>query len=130
MAWGLLHGAGLLVYRGWRTLAWPLPWAIAWTLTFLFVVVGWVLFRASTFAMAGHMLAGLVGGGGLGGRLEQPMLLAMAAAVSVLGPTTRGFVTEMLKPVPAMGVLIGLLAAAIVLETGKGQPVTFIYFQF
>ena len=130
IAWGLMHGMGLIVYRGWHALDRPLPAALAWALTFLFVVVGWVLFRATGFAMARHMLTGLVGVGGLGGRLEQPLLLASAAAVAMFGPTTRAFVSETLRPWPAAGAVIGLLAAAVVLETAKGQPVSFIYFQF
>ena len=130
VAWGLLHGVGLLVCRAWQGLGRPLPAPIAWTLTFLFVLAGWVLFRASSFGMAQHMLAGMMGGGSFSVLLEKPLLLAIAAAVSILGPTSLQVVNARLVPRPAFGVLIGLLAAAIVLETGKGQPVTFIYFQF
>ena len=130
IAWGLLHGSALISCRAWARFGVPLPSPAAWALTFLFVVAGWVLFRASGFTAAGHMLAGLVGIGGLGGTLEKPALIAAAAAVSMLGPTTRVAVTQWLQPVPALGILVGLLAAAVVLETGKGQPVAFIYFQF
>ena len=72
----------------------------------------------------------MLGAGGFSPTLEKPWLLAIAAAVSILGPTSQKFVSERLLPHPVFGVLIGLLAVAIVLETGKGQPVTFIYFQF
>ena len=130
IVWGLLHGLGLIVCRAWARFGVQLPHVAAWTLTFVFVVAGWVLFRASGFTAAGHMLAGLIGLGGFSGALEKPALLASAAAVSLLGPTTQAVVAQWLRPVPAIGALVGLLAAAVVLETGKGQPVTFIYFQF
>ncbi len=130
IAWGAIHGIGLLVCRAWQSSGQRLPAAAAWTLTFLFVVVGWVLFRSSSFGAAGNMLAGMIGGGERSLILDKPHLLAVGAAVSIFGPTSWQIATTHLVPQRALGILVGLLAAAIVLETGKGQSVTFIYFQF
>ena len=67
VAWGLMHGVGLVVCRAWQQKAFPLPAAVGWALTMLFVLAGWVLFRSPDFATAGHMLMGMAGlGGGFG----------------------------------------------------------------
>src|SRR5262249_25291067 len=64
VVWGLMHGAGLITCRLWQKKGPRLPAPLAWGLTALFVLVGWILFRSPDFTTAGHMLAGLAGGGG------------------------------------------------------------------
>jgi hypothetical protein len=96
----------------------------------LFVILSWVLFRSPDFATAGAMFAGMAGLHGLLGETEWPAMLAVAAAVSILGPSTKEFVEEWLKPLPVYGVAFALAAVMVVLEVGQGQPKSFIYFQF
>lgn len=57
--WGLLHGCGQIVERlaGHRL---PLPKPIAWALTFGFVNVAWVFFRAPSFSVAAAVLKNAV----------------------------------------------------------------------
>src|SRR6185312_10437525 len=50
---GLWHGAGLIVCRAWQQLHRPLPALAGWAITMVFVLAGWVIFRASGFASAG-----------------------------------------------------------------------------
>lgn len=50
--WGGLHGVYLVVNHVWRKLHVNLPVAVAWGLTFLAVVFGWVMFRAESFDAA------------------------------------------------------------------------------
>jgi D-alanyl-lipoteichoic acid acyltransferase DltB (MBOAT superfamily) len=69
--WGALHGAYLVVNHGWRrickhkglnALAGTIAGrALAWLLTFVAVVIGWVFFRAESFAAAGTMLHAMAG---------------------------------------------------------------------
>jgi D-alanyl-lipoteichoic acid acyltransferase DltB (MBOAT superfamily) len=130
VVWGLLHGVALIVCRFWERSGRPLATPLAWVLTMLFVILGWVLFRAPDFTTAGAMLAGMAGANGVGGEVTWPAVLAAAAAVSVIGPTTKEFVEEWLRPLPAYGIAFGLAAVMVVLEVGAGQPKSFIYFQF
>jgi D-alanyl-lipoteichoic acid acyltransferase DltB (MBOAT superfamily) len=67
--WGILHGTYLCIDHAWREFlkqrglkltAWPHQVA-AWALTFLGVVVSWVLFRAETLNGAGQVLRGMFG---------------------------------------------------------------------
>lgn len=73
IAWGALHGMYLVIHRLWRlivgrrlaTLEESSSYAAAaWVLTFLAVVIGWVLFRAQTFEAANLLLRAMAGGGG------------------------------------------------------------------
>ena len=67
IAWGLLHGAYLVLYRVWerftgerQTLASWLPARLAWRLfTVVAVTVAWIPFRAQTLGQAGKMLASM-----------------------------------------------------------------------
>jgi alginate O-acetyltransferase complex protein AlgI len=68
--WGALHGALLAINHLWRDLKRRLGWRdnhsklavyACWALTFLFVVVAWVIFKAETLSGAKIVLAGLFG---------------------------------------------------------------------
>ena len=75
VAWGALHGLYLCINHAWTHLsrhAFPRPIgpqairkAIAWSVTFTAVVIGWVFFRASSFEAAGKMLEGMAGLNGI-----------------------------------------------------------------
>ena len=68
VVWGAYHGMLLLVNHAWRglTVAWarqsnPATGALAIALTFIGVVIGWVVFKADTIATAGMMLSSMTG---------------------------------------------------------------------
>lgn len=50
--WGAMHGAGMVVHRLWRRSGARLPAVPAWPLSFLFVVLALVMFRAPDVATA------------------------------------------------------------------------------
>lgn len=130
VAWGFLHGVGLIVCRAWSERGIPLPFAVSWAITMLFVIAGWVLFRAPDFHTAGVMLWAMAGGNGFGGSIGDVWLLVAAAAFSTFGPTSYDLVVRRMPPSPALGAATALLALVVLLEVGKGQPQSFIYFQF
>lgn len=59
--WGGLHGAFLVVHTQYRRFFRPLPRLAGQALTLLSVVVAWVPFRATSWAAARMMLAGMAG---------------------------------------------------------------------
>jgi alginate O-acetyltransferase complex protein AlgI len=61
IAWGGLHGIYLCVNHRWRKFKIPMPKFWGWLLTFLAVVVSWVLFRAATFGDAVAILKAAIG---------------------------------------------------------------------
>ena len=130
VAWGLLHGVGLLVCRAWQKAGFALPALAGGVLTFLFVVFGWVLFRAPSVEVAVAVSKGMLGLNGFGGKLEQPLLMLVAAGLSLIHPPLyqRILASPALPYAVAAGA--GLALTAVVFATGSGTPQNFIYFQF
>ena len=130
VAWGLWHGIGLVTCRAWQQLNRPLPSVAGWAITALFVMAGWVIFRASSFGTAGSMLMSLSGAGGFGGALQEIKLLVVAALASALIPSAHEIKDSLLRPHPALAAGGAALAVYCLLDVGQGAPVNFIYFQF
>ncbi len=59
--WGFLHGAGMVVQRLWERTGIRLSRALAWFVTFNFVNVAWVFFRAREWGDALKVLQGMCG---------------------------------------------------------------------
>ena len=70
--WGGLHGLYLTIDRQWKRLHVEMPRFLAWAIAFIAVVLGWVVFRATTFTEAAFMMRALSGIDGiiLPGKLE------------------------------------------------------------
>ncbi|MDR6664968.1 MBOAT family O-acyltransferase [Rhizobium sp. 1399] len=58
--WGVLHGLALVVHRVWTSAGLKLPKALAWLVTFLFINISWVLFRAEDWSAASKILWGMI----------------------------------------------------------------------
>lgn len=46
--WGALHGSAVVIHRGWQAIGFRMPRFMAWVITFMFVNLAWVFFRAKT----------------------------------------------------------------------------------
>ena len=57
--WGALHGAALVIHRAWQKLGLKMPTLLAWFLTFNFINIAWVFFRATNFDSALKVLHGM-----------------------------------------------------------------------
>lgn len=130
VVWGLWHGVGLAVCHGWQRLGRPMPKLAGWFVTMLFVLVGWVIFRAASFTVAASVLGSLAGAGGWGGSLQEIKLLIAAALASALIPSAHEIIDGVKVPYPALAVGAAALAVSCLLKVGEGAPVQFIYFQF
>lgn len=61
--WGAAHGVAMVLYRMFRKWIDKVPYPITWFLTFVFVNVAWVYFRAETITDANNVLARVFSGG-------------------------------------------------------------------
>ena len=59
--WGVLHGMALVVHRAWHELGFKMNTILAWFITFNFINIGWVFFRAKEFEDAIKVLKGMLG---------------------------------------------------------------------
>ena len=87
VVWGALHGFYLIVHQGWVRLMRSVSpdgdghwWSrlAGRTLTFMAVVVGWVIFRSDNLSVAGELLGAMIGLEGL----SVPQSLVAAGVVS------------------------------------------------
>ncbi len=60
--WGTMHGVALIIHRAWQKLKIKLPTILAWFITFNFINIGWVFFRAKSFDDALKVLKGMFNG--------------------------------------------------------------------
>lgn len=140
--WGALQAFGLVVHRLWsesgsravQALRSRPGWRIAATvLTFHFVCLGWIFFRAPTLDAALEVLAGLAQPWSIGPWLTPALLLAVALGTlgqftpAVARRAARGLLERL--PVPALGAAFALAVLAIEV-LGPSGIAPFIYFQF
>ncbi len=59
--WGFLHGIAMVVHRIWKEMGMSMNKYLAWFITFIFVNITWVFFRAKTWEDAIKVLKGMLG---------------------------------------------------------------------
>ncbi|MBN1771613.1 MAG: MBOAT family protein [Deltaproteobacteria bacterium] len=139
VAWGALHGAGLAATRAFQRLRGRgarSPTAagrlLAGLLTFHFVALCWVFFRAPSFDVAWAVLARIAEGSTYAPNLT-PQLLAALGIAALLHYLPRGWYARtralfVAAPAPAQAAV--LLVAGVVLSRLATTFVPFIYQQF
>ena len=132
---GAIHGAALVVNRLWRRRKLAMPRAAGWLLTFAFVALSLSLFRSESVPASLNLLAGAFGLHGLastlvGVKTSGLVLIAVAAVISFIGPTSQTLVLERLRPAWPVSLAISCTFLFIVLKARMGAPPDFVYFQF
>jgi alginate O-acetyltransferase complex protein AlgI len=128
VAWGVAHGIGLCVGVLWRKGNLPFPPLLGWLLTFAFVVLCWVLFRATSFGAAIAIYKAMLGFAPLGTGFKW-RALAIAAGFAMVGPTSWTIVQKM--PLSRFAaVMTAILFIIVLLKIGDDANYDFIYFQF
>jgi alginate O-acetyltransferase complex protein AlgI len=108
VVWGMLHGAGIVTFHCWRRyVKVRLPRVLAWIITFNFINVTFVVFRATEISDVFKVLRGMMGLEGL----ALPLRLANhLAALSQFGIT---FEAGYLEETTASSMAVIWLAAAL-----------------
>lgn len=145
VVWGIFHGCLLMLHALWKTTGHKLPKMPALLLTFVSVVFGWVLFRATSLGAAFDIMAGMIGlhgvedafhrGLALGFNIpnarsmtEQYWALAFFFAASALA--FFGINTEQLKRPKSAWLGIPLALVLLYTMTTFMEEAPFLYFQF
>lgn len=138
LLWGAWHGGWLALERalGGKSGVSVWPKAIAWPLTMLVVVLGWVLFRAPTIGDAGRFYLGMVGtngwpvSGDLAWQIQPTELTALGVGlvISVYGREIGQFLSAAPQQVRFAGSVLLFATASSVMVAGTFSP--FLYFQF
>ncbi len=159
IAWGALHGAAIVVHRAWKARGGALPAPLAWLVTFVFVDVAWIFFRAHSWADARRVLRGLVDVGSIrhwplaslpsadfawAGSLADPLLAVLPATVVARGVCLLALaagLAMMSRPNAlqlagahgrgARGTAVAVLVFGVsVLAILAGRQSAFLYFEF
>jgi D-alanyl-lipoteichoic acid acyltransferase DltB (MBOAT superfamily) len=128
VAWGLAHGAALGAHVLWRRTGRRMPEALGWALTFAFVVLAWVPFRAPDFAAALAVYGSLLGLAPWG-RPEPWAPIVIAGLAAILGPKAFDLAGR-LPPSRWIAVAVASLLVAVLLRVGNDANQDFIYQQF
>ena len=138
----------MIVCRAWGTLGRPLPRALAWALTFLFVMATWVFFRATSLDGALAMLQAMAGLNAAparqrsrGSATSRPRLAAalVVPPAWALVPPAIGLLVVLrransnalamrFQPTLANGAFVALALPLCVLQLARVTP--FLYFNF
>ncbi len=59
--WGFLHGTALVAHRIWKKLGFTMNSILAWVITFNFINISWVFFRAKEWDDALKVISGMFG---------------------------------------------------------------------
>ncbi len=146
VVWGLLHGAGLIVVRWWqsthsqfKTAYWLSGRHTAWArglsvfITFHFVCLTWIFFRAETLAQAGGVLRQLGRFSADTTNLNWPVALLIALGFAAhwlperVWETARAGFTRL--PAPAQALMLFGLSAGLYF-VASSDVVPFIYTRF
>jgi D-alanyl-lipoteichoic acid acyltransferase DltB (MBOAT superfamily) len=131
VVWGGLHGLALALNGAWNRAGLHMAPVLGWTLTLVFVMAGWVLFRAPDFTAALHVWRGMAGTEGVGTvKLDHAVAFAAGAIVALLGPTRQQVALVRLRPIHWLAVSVGIALLLAILQSGTRAPSEFIYFQF
>jgi alginate O-acetyltransferase complex protein AlgI len=132
IAWGLANGVGLALLQAWKRTGVKLPMMAAWVVTFLFVNLAWVLFRAPDLATATSFFGSLLGAQGFTG-LRMAIVpytlptLAIACVIAAMPRNSNRIAAEASLGWPLQAATALLLAAGIL---SVGNPTEFLYFNF
>ena len=137
VVWGVYHGVGLVVERaGFGKVVKRFPKVVGNLYLMLFVVIGWVLFRAPDLGYAGTYIGNMFGGGGAAFRSFTPLIdfisldkaLLMAVGIVASYPVFEPMVRRVPESVRLVfGVLLFAVAFMLAM-TSAYSP--FIYFRF
>jgi len=63
--WGALHGSAIVIHRAWKSLGLSMNKYLAWFITFNFINITWIFFRAKEWDAAKNILSAMVGANGI-----------------------------------------------------------------
>lgn len=61
IAWGALHGIAIVAHRAWQQMGQKMNSLLAWFITFNFINITWIFFRAKDWEDAKNVLFGMIG---------------------------------------------------------------------
>jgi alginate O-acetyltransferase complex protein AlgI len=136
--WGALHGVVLAIERAWSSARWSetiaFPRWVGILLTFHIVTLGWIFFRAASFADALAYLGGIVLPAPGGTTTATPLVLLLilfGLAIHALPGDAMRRAAGRIRALPAPLVATGMALLMLVVDAMRYEGIApFIYFRF
>jgi len=134
--WGGLHGVGLIINHAWRKTGHTLPSIVGWALTFIFVMVTFLIFRAENTSSMQNLLQSMVGLNYSSYLWKFPLEgvqidVFIAAFIVALGfPEPHELSRLEFWKSPWAAVIIAIALVSVIIFLGGSFEKEFIYFQF
>jgi D-alanyl-lipoteichoic acid acyltransferase DltB (MBOAT superfamily) len=130
--WGFLHGAALAVQKLWSKLGFKLWTWLAWFITFNFVNITWVFFRAKEWDDAVKVLSSMFSLGGLELSFNylQAMIMLSGFAIVLLFKNSAYFYESKFKFSTIEILIFVSLMIVSILAIKLGDTSEFLYFNF
>jgi D-alanyl-lipoteichoic acid acyltransferase DltB (MBOAT superfamily) len=128
--WGTLHGCALVFVSLWRRYGPRLPALLGWVLTFAFVVLTDVIFRAGSVEAAWNIFQGLAVLPDMASA-SRALIIVVGGLCALLLPASQDIVAWLTeRPKPVIAAALGVLTVVLLVELGDRDSYEFIYFQF
>jgi alginate O-acetyltransferase complex protein AlgI len=114
IAWGALHGLGVAANRLWRDAGYSMPYWLGWLITFNFVNITWVFFRAKDLDTAMKVLKGMIDLSSL------PTLTHWGGLNNVVGRLHAEAVHPLIDPAYLPLVLVAAFGIALIPHNSTG----------
>ncbi|MDD2620661.1 MAG: MBOAT family protein [Syntrophomonadaceae bacterium] len=138
--WGFLHGLALVIYRLWNRINFKIPSFAAWFITFNFVNMAWVFFRAQEWKDAINVLAAMFGqtqllgfkafASILTGDQALVILIVMLAVIIIAWPQNTNYYSYNFVPTRGKLLILLIIIAVSMLYMNSITPKGFIYNDF
>lgn len=136
--WGAMHGIALVINNIWNKYGFSLPKILGWLITFNFINIAWVIFRADSTYDALNIIQAMFGLHGIilngadmvlkGGKTILVIFLMMAIILSIFGKNSNEFINS-IKYNKYVYIMLGIILF-IVLKLMLSISTEFLYFQF
>ena len=104
--WGFLHGVALVIHRIWSELGFKMNKILAWFITFNFINIAWIFFRAKEWSDALKVLKGMFG---LSDIVLPNFLLAKLGFLSKYGVGFNNFIEKVGDKSTFLFILFGFI---------------------
>ncbi|MGZ3704586.1 MAG: MBOAT family O-acyltransferase, partial [Bdellovibrionota bacterium] len=128
---GAMHGTALVVNHIWKKRKWKLPHPLAWAITFFWINLAFVIFRAPSWQAVGRMVHAMAMPEFSGGADFRPLpLLAAAFAIVFFFPNSEEIHARMKRPGIAWAMASGFVLAFALSALEFQNANEFLYFKF
>ncbi|MBN1545111.1 MAG: MBOAT family protein [Syntrophaceae bacterium] len=134
--WGALHGFGMVLHRLWQKTGIKMPKILAIFVTFIFVNIAWIFFRAADFSQALYVIKSMTGLSTtsgfsiLHGIPASEIIIAVVSIIVVFFAPNSNRILERFRPSVSSAVCLTTVILIGLLFLNSSVPREFIYFDF